>query len=250
MHKITRLLTLVVSLFNMQAYAQSIWSDNSLSLLQGQNYSDFGNNNAKQTVMTLEHTSKHQWGGLFYFVDSTTHHDRTTNNHDIYGEFSPALSLSYITGDSLTAGIIKDIKLAGTYEFGGGSHVNNYLLGFGLDWQLPGFDFFNTTLFHAFNNNDFNLKDDQQLTIVWGAKLPISSLDVTLNGYIDWSSAASDHKADLHINPQLLVNISKALNISQTKIEAGIEYSYWHNKYGNNGLATENNISLITKWHF
>lgn len=57
--------------FSVAAVAKPIWSDNSISFLHGQNHSDFYSDNSEQNVVTLEHVSGYNWGGLFLFVDRT-----------------------------------------------------------------------------------------------------------------------------------------------------------------------------------
>ena len=45
------------------------------------------------------------------------------------------------------------------------------------------------------------------------------------------NSTTMTSKDQLHINPQIKYNLQEALGIDN-RIEVGMEYSYWKNKYG------------------
>lgn len=84
------------------------------------------------------------------------------------------------------------------------------------------------------------------MTVVWGYPINAGKHKIMFDGYIDWSSAADDHAADFHFNPQLRVDIGNYFGNPNT-IEAGIEYSYWHNKFGINGIDDESVVSAMVK---
>lgn len=238
--------------FVIPVYAETLWSDNSISYLK--NTSDFELlENDNVNVITFEHVSGHNWGDTFFFVDRTT--ASSDANHgkfeSTYGELSPRISLSYLSDEKLSYGAIKDIFIAGTWEHntgnddGFGFGFNNYLMGVGAAWDISGFDFVNTNLYHASNDDTDN---DIQLTLTWGYPFSLGEQKFMIDGFFDWSSAADDHQAEFHLNPQVKWDLSH--NFSKKKfLEIGIEYSYWHNKYGISGLDNESVISLLVKLH-
>ncbi|MCU4676021.1 hypothetical protein N7931_10285 [Catenovulum sp. 2E275] len=230
------------------AQAEVFWSDNSFSWLHGENHSDFYSDSAENTVITLEHASGHNWGGLFMFMDRTEKNDTADNTNTIYGEISPDVSLSYLTGSELKFGPINDVYLSGTYEYGGGAtgQDDNYQYGFGLGWSVPGFKYVKTRFLYSANESTEN---DLMLSVVWGSVLPIDAVEISFAGYIDWSTAESDHESDFHFNPQLLLNVSPYLGMTKSKLEVGFEYSYWNNKYGSAFLADESVWSIMAKYH-
>jgi len=210
------------------AQAETLFTNTSLSLLYG---SDYKVGEDDRVVMTLEHVSGHHWGDLFFFVDRLQAQGGDNQDSEIYGELSPRLSMSYLTGNSLSYGPIKDVYLAGTYEFDtveNGTNFDNYLYGVGLDWSVPGFNYVQTQLYYA--QNDLTA-DDIQLTLVWGLPFEIGATAWLFDGFIDWSSAESDHAAELHFNPQLKLDVGHFFN-NPGKFYVGVEYSYWHNKFG------------------
>ncbi|MGO2734261.1 MAG: hypothetical protein ACTH95_07935, partial [Psychrobacter sp.] len=54
-------------------------------------------------------------------------------------------------------------------------------------------------------------------------------------------------KDQLHINPQIKYNLQDTLGIDN-RLEVGMEYSYWRNKYGSD--QTQNTPSALVKLHF
>lgn len=150
-------LALSAGLFSgQQALAGDLlhWQDNSLSYLYGENFQRMnfnGEEQRTQTTFTFEHASGWAWSDIFYFLDyiradnqqsrgsfdnvTFRQHDKNSFN---YMEFSPRVSLSWLTGQKLAAGPIKDVFAAFTYEKGeGGPGPENYLYGVGLTGKRP-----------------------------------------------------------------------------------------------------------------
>ncbi|SET81425.1 outer membrane protein OmpK [Thalassotalea agarivorans] len=234
---------------SVSANAEMFWSDNSLTVLK--NTSDFSLiGDADVNVLTFEHVSGHNWGDAFFFIDRMTVKDNTTGaeSNEIYGEFSPRLSMSYAFDTKLEAGILKDVYFAGTYEFTSSSNgfgFDNYLYGVGADWNIIKDGYFQTNVFYA--NNELT-DNDVQLTLVWGVPFSIANTNWMFDGYTDWSSSADDHAAELHFNPQLRMDVG-ALWGKPKFFDAGIEYSYWKNKFGLDFADTESVVSVIAKFH-
>ncbi|UUO25064.1 hypothetical protein FGD67_19000 [Colwellia sp. M166] len=232
--------------------AKTLWSDNSISYLNNTNdYQVYENDNVN--VITFEHASGHNWGDVFFFLDRITasEDDNHVRYEETYGEISARLSLSYLTGEKLAFGAISDLYIATTYEHdtgnsgGFGFGFNNYLVGVGASWDVSGFDYLQSNVYLAENDDTDN---DYQLTLAWGYPIAIGNHDIIIDGYIDWSSAADDHKADFHFNPQIRLDVGKYFGKAKF-FEVGFEYSYWHNKFGISGLDNENTLSAMVKVH-
>ncbi|WP_296056983.1 DUF5020 family protein [uncultured Amphritea sp.] len=217
--------------------AKQLWSDFSLSYVKG---SHFEVVDPDQQTITVEHASGHNWGDTFFFVDRQESDDGDTST---YFEFSPRLSLGYVTGADLSLGLVKDVFLAGTWESGEG--FDNYMAGLGVSLDLPGFQYANANIYQA--NNDL-ISNDVMLTLTWGIPFSISDAEFLYDGFIDWSSEENDHASETNFTSQLKWNAGKLIGTS-SPVYVGIEYSHWTNKYGIEG-ADERNPSLLLKWHF
>jgi len=219
------------------ASAKQLWSDFSLSYVKG---SQFEVVDPDQQTITVEHASGHNWGDTFFFVDRQESDDGDTST---YFEFSPRLSLGYVTGADLSLGLVKDVFLAGTWESGDG--FDNYMAGVGVSLDLPGFQYANANIYQV--NND-STSDDVMLTLTWGIPFSISDAEFLYDGFIDWSTEEDDHASETNFTSQLKWNAGKLIGTA-SPVYVGIEYSHWTNKYGIEG-ADERNPSLLLKWHF
>lgn len=84
----------------------------------------------------------------------------------------------------------------------------------------------------------------------WGAPFEVGQARFLFDGYIDYASGVSGgQSADLHINPQFKLDLGHFAGETGV-LYAGIEYSYWRNKYGSPAIDTENAISALVKFHF
>ncbi|WP_299197610.1 outer membrane protein OmpK [uncultured Amphritea sp.] len=235
--KIKLMCTLCCALVSTGASAKQLWSDFSLSYVKG---SHFEVVDPDQQTITVEHASGHDWGDTFFFVDRQ---ESDVGDTSTYFEFSPRLSLGYVTGADLSFGLVKDVFLAGTWESGDG--FDNYMGGVGVSLDLPGFQYANANIYQVSNDNT---SDDVMMTLTWGVPFSISDAEFLYDGFIDWSSKEDDHAAETNFTSQLKWNAGKLIGTA-APVYVGIEYSHWTNKYGIDG-ADERNPSLLLKWHF
>jgi nucleoside-specific outer membrane channel protein Tsx len=222
-----------------------LWHNNSITYLTGSKY--LVDPDAQQTL-TLEHASGWAAGDVFAFVDFT--HFNGNKGNSVYGEFSPRLSYSKLSGNSLNAGPLKDILLSSTLEFGKGK-VETLLLGIGMDFEIPGTNFFQLNLLRRFPLHSPR-SETYQLTPVWS--VPLGS-KWTFDGFIDWQLNSDGGRAsNWHFNPQLKYDIGQRFGLAKQQLLIGVEYSLWHNKYGirdTPGFRTDQDAaSFIVKSHF
>ena len=224
-------------------------------------------NNDDVDVVTLEYGGKYAWGDSFIFFDRlfASADKQSLRKEKNYLEASARLSIPYLfnqptiassTRDKSTlAKYVKDYFVAGTVEY---SYLKidtnkpyrttntNGLLGLGIAWQNSFFSYLNTNIYYAINETQSN---DYQLTLSFAKSFTISDLSFKTNGFIDWSSAASDHKSSFHFSPQVLLDFGEIFN--QPKLLfVGIEYSYWRNKYGLANIDDEHTVSAMVKLSF
>ncbi len=235
----------VVALGTMtSANAKVLFSDTSVSLLYGNDYELA--KDGELTTLTLEHASSHTWGGVFFFVDRLqgASDSEKSRAKDIYGELAPKFKIGNYKNS-----FIKQVNLAAQYEFGSntsGFEQDNYLVGVGVDLDVPidGMKYASASLYHAFNDDTFSDADDQQITLTYGWE----KNNIVVDGYVDYSFNNDDKANQLHINPQIKYNLQEVLGIDN-RVEVGIEYSYWKNKFGNDGVD-QSVPSALLKVHF
>ena len=231
-----------------------LWHDESLTYLNG---IDFKVDPARQQTVTFEHASGWSIGDLFLFVDTIKFNGEATNGagdgHTFYGEISPRLSLGKLTGTDLSFGIVKDVLISATYEFGE-DDVDAYLLGPAVDLNLPGFDYFQINTYLRQTDGKRDGDGVWQITPAWSYTVPVGNSDLVIDGFMDWVvDNDNSYHANLHFNPQVKYDLAKGMGWGK-KFYVGVEYDYWSDKYGirDRQVFTTNQsaISLLLKAHF
>jgi nucleoside-specific outer membrane channel protein Tsx len=226
------------------------WQDFSLTYLYG---SDFDVNADEQQTVTFEYVNSMSFGDMFFFIDYIDYLDTDGDEDSYYGEFSPRFSLDKMTDMDWSLGPITDVLIATTYEFGE-EDAESILYGFGIDLDIPGFDYFHLNLYYRDSQN--HNSEGWQLTPCFGYTIPVGSSEIIIDGYIDYVFDAEDkgYEENLHINPQVKYNLGKLLWDETQRLYVGIEYDYWTNKYGikdSKGFPTDQSAcSFLLKYHF
>lgn len=221
------------------------WQDTNLSLLYG---TGFEVNPETQETMTLEHASGWSFGDLYAFADLIYYNGDTdffNGDGSFYGEVSPRLSAGKILKKDLKTFFIKDYLVAGCFEFGE-NNLNNYLIGAGLDLDIPGFDFFQFNAYRRFDDARYQ-PESYQITPVWKLSVPLGVSQFIFDGYIDWVFGEVEH---LHINPQFKLDVGAWFGMDKGALLGGVEYDFWKDKYGIKGAPTQNAVSGLVQYHF
>ncbi len=213
------------------------WQSNNIQILHGGNF-EFGDE--RQTTLTFEHANGWRYGDTFFYIDYSLDEPDTVN-----AEISPRLSFSKITGQDLSYGVVQDILVSTTLEKG--RNFTAYLYGGAIDLALPGFNLFQINLYQR-NNPDVSGKG-WQTTVVWNYPFTIGSAKMSFEGYFDYADYEEGVK-NFFTQPQLLLDAGHSLGIAPDgKLYAGVEYRYWNNLYGIDGI-TEKVPQAVVKWVF
>ena len=127
-----------------------------------------------------------------------------------------------------------------------GSNFRAYLYGAGLDFDLPGFAFLQL---NVYLRDDASLPGSTwQITPVWLYPFSAGAAKLSLGGFMDYAGAEGGSRANLLIVPQLLLDLGALWQLPGA-LYAGVEYSYWRNKFGLARL-TEQVVQPMIKWTF
>ena len=220
------------------------WTSNNFQLLHGNGF-ELGETH--RTTITFEHANAWAYGDNFMFVDIV---QRDDVGLQLYGEWYPRLSMSKVLNRNLSNRVFKDIFLVGGLNHSTlpeGDPFKAYLLGIGTTFNLP--------VAGVLNLNVMAQKHDQekttgiQVTPSWSIPFRIGNLDFRFDGFLDWVSASSSGgKPFILAQPQLLLDIGKLTNTGKG-IFLGIEYFYWRNKFGIDGV-NDNAAQVMLKFDF
>lgn len=255
-----------------------LWQNNSLSYLYGENFNR-GQFNAEQqetqTTFTAEHASGWAWGDLFGFADYVLADNKQSRRGDFgqdkdsfyYLELSPRVSLSWLSGQDISAGALKDVYAAFTYEKGnGGAGSENYLYGIGTAWNAPGFAYLSANLYRVkVNNNVYfdrnhgsNNAHTYQLTVNGAYPFAIGAQDFLLDGFIDWRAGTSTANTRTSVGSSIQVkwDAGKTFFGESRKLYLGTEVNLWHNRYGAKPIDGSGHgfdqtaFQALAKYHF
>jgi nucleoside-specific outer membrane channel protein Tsx len=217
------------------------WSSTNIQYLRG---SDYEVGDDKRSIITLEHVNGWKYGDNFFFVD-ITNPDRkgTLSSTGYYGEISPRLSLSSLSGKKPGTGLLKDVLITTTAEIGEG--FKNYLYGLAVDLAIPNVPVFQIN-YYVRNEITASTERGSQLTLVWLAPFNVGATSWLFEGFLDYAFGNDPSEDNLLAGPRMLLDVGKFVG-AEGQLQAGIEYQYWSNKFGIKNVD-ENVVQTMVKW--
>lgn len=234
----------------------------SVSYLWGNNFrEDLGYEKEKFT-MTIENFAVWELGTVFFYYDITEpfSHNRQSSSQ-FFGGISPTFSLTKMTGKQWSAGFVKDVSIRLELENGSGNgqfNFRNYFYGLQYDLAVPGFDFFsfNTVL----RDSPLDSGVGVQLGAFWQMTWDHGRWNrYKFTGFVAASPWDGDIKKDipgadpkgrfLTAQPQFLYDLGYGFWGKQNRLETGIEYAYFLNRYQQRG-KDEKVVQAMVKFSF
>lgn len=256
----TYLLALGATLGPAATYAGSAnFATTNIQYLYGTNYADFNPNGGfshsdEASIITIEHFNVWKYGDNFLFVDiinPTGEGDAfgttTESNASFYAEISPRLSIGKIFFDrELSAGMVKDLLFTSTLEIPESPVEQTWLYGLAADLILPGFQFFQFN-WYIRNNQTSGVDTGQQVTLVWAAPFKLGPVPMMFEGFFDYAWGEDPLQDNIITAPRLLVDVGELMGVGGGKLQAGVEYQIWRNKFGIDGMD-EDVAQAMVKW--
>jgi nucleoside-specific outer membrane channel protein Tsx len=234
------------------------WTDTEIQALSGRGFHEpFNDKSVTKNTITLQNASGFDWGSSFAFVDYLKSDAADHNADEFYGEAYLYPSLSKLTATDLKIGVLKDVSLTlgvNVGEKSTGANPQVLLTGLTFNLDIPPFSFFDLGINAYIDRSQFKGQpatcrgDGVQITPAWQLPFHIGRLAMTFEGFIDYTSGYGGCVAHTLAQPQIRVDIGDLFGTPK-KLYAGIEYQYWHNKFGIQGLHDEVPQALLV-WKF
>lgn len=238
--------------------APSGFSTWNAQLLYGSDFQEPGNPiDVGKAILTFENASGWEWGSSFFFVDIIRSDKHDAHSSEVYGEWFPSASLSALTGKDLSLGLLRNISVtmginAGTKNTGANPLV--YLPGLTFDLNLPGFAFFSIGAFAYIDDGRFSGQDNgchdttYQVTPSWSLPFALGKAKFSFDGFIDFIGDHGQCVSQVLSQAQLKIEVARFGSKPDT-LHAGIEWQYWDDKFGIDGL-NESFPQALLVWKF
>lgn len=206
-------------------------------------------------IYTFQHASGWSKGDNFFFVDFLDSDDKDTgfNNTDWYGEWYTNFSYGKLAGKEFS-GAVRDVGFTFGINMAADANVIKYIPGVRIDWNMPGFAFFQT-LFGAYIDDSAGVavpgsapsEDDSFIIdLAWLAFFGADD-KWSFAGHIEYIEERDNEFGDtveswILAQPQIRYHFNDL-------ISAGIEYQLWQNKLGDKE-ADESATQLLLTWTF
>ncbi|CAG0973366.1 hypothetical protein MTYP_01355 [Methylophilaceae bacterium] len=253
-------MTLVLLLLGQQAFAAE-WRTTEVQWLYGNAYREpFNPDDVSKGIITLQQAAGYKSGRYFFFVDALQSNGRDQHATEAYAEGYGSLSLSRLMGIPFSSRWVRDINLTAGLNYGYKSYpdygVNPRVLlaGVTIDFNLPAFSFFNLDVLAYVDRGRFDGRDNgchaetYQLTPAWKLPFSIGRAKFSFEGFADFIGKHGDCGRQILAQPQLRWDVGHHFNAGD-KVYLGLEYQYWHNKFGIEGLKESLPQALLV-WQF
>ncbi len=217
--------------FSCLAWQPFDWSSTNIQGLYG---GDFEFGDTKRGTATIEHAHGWKYGDNFFFVDMYNN-----DGFEVYAEIYSSLSLSKMSNAEVAFGPIKDVSLML------GLNISNapvstpfraYLWGVEFDLGNQYFDYLKLSV--AAYKEDGVATYGVQVTPVWSFPFTLLETKFKFRGFLDLKNGSTNAAGNITMlaQPQLLLDVGDLFNTKADVFYVGMEYSYWVNKFGVEGV--------------
>jgi len=223
---------LLLCLMTVVSHAEAPkWRSSNIQLLFGNQY-ELGPDTRES--ITIENASSWRYGETFFFSNIFNRRDVGT---ELYAEFYPRLTWKAVTESDSPVPLLDDFSIVAGLNIGNlprKDPFKAYLLGVGVKFDAPLMDYLKLDVM-AFKSDNVS-STGIQISPIWAMKFNLGRSRFLFKGFLDWQSTkATGKKATILAQPQLLLDVGHFWH-NNNQFYAGIEYSYWYNKFGLDGV--------------
>jgi nucleoside-specific outer membrane channel protein Tsx len=229
-----------------------------IQALDGSSFREPGVSNVVKKTFTLENSAAWSWGSSYFFLDYMRSNSSDQNATEFYGEWYPSASVSRITCRDFSARpILNDILLTMGFNAGTkstGASPLAFLPGITWDLKIPYFQFFSVGTYAYMDRGRVNGQGNgcnsntYQITPSWSLPFAIRSASFRFDGFVDYIGKHGQCAHQIVSQPTIKLDLGN-FNSKPNRLFAGVEWSYWRNKYGISGL-NQTAPQAVVMWVF
>jgi nucleoside-specific outer membrane channel protein Tsx len=208
-------------------------------------------------IVTFENAAAWGWGSSYFFVDILFSDGADQHATEVYAEWYPSASLSKLSGTHLSAGPLRDVSAtlglaAGSKSTGAAPLV--FLPGVTFDFDFPGFRFLALGAYAYVDQGRLSGASNgchettYQVTPSWSLPFAIGAVKLSFDGFADFIGSHGACASQILTQPQIKLDVGSFCGTPH-KISVGVEWQYWDNKFGIDGLD-ESLPQLLAQWVF
>ncbi len=277
-------LVLLTAVYGVPAIAGD-WSDNSLSWRYGDKFREpYNNQDISKNIVSLTHASGYRYGSNFLNIDILKSDSKdpssatsTSGAVEAYVVYRHTLDIGKINGRDIKFGPVRGVGITAGFDFNNkrdadyNSKKRMFVLGPTMMMDVPGF--LNVSLLELWESNNpstsggapnpgypghrYYYNPHPMLNAVWA--IPFGELPVSFEGYANFIAAKGRDETGHNTAPETNIDmqVMYAFGNAKNGFRAGVEYQYWHNKFGNSdstvaplGGNTARTPMIRVEYHF
>ncbi|HSD38030.1 MAG TPA: hypothetical protein VLC92_11025 [Rhodocyclaceae bacterium] len=238
------------------------WSDTYLGYRYGSGFSEpFGATDIAKNIFNLAHASGYKYGTNFFNADlllsdkkDPSSPSATTGAQEIYVVYRNTVDFGKIAGKDLGWGPFAGYGVTGGFDAntkddaGYNSMKRMLVLGPTVMFKVPGF--LSVSVLALWESNaPYNKYTGVQtprysydvhpaLTAAWGIPFNIGPVGLSFEGFMNFIASKGENEfggstaPEFNFDGQIMYDVGALLG-SKNTFKMGLEYQYWHNKFGN-----------------
>lgn len=260
-------------------YAQAAtWSDTSLGYRYGNQFAEpYNSKDISKSIISLTHASGFAYGKNFFNADILLSDSNDPAGgvagkpgaQEVYVVYRNTLDIGKLMHQDFSNALISSVGWTNGFDLNSkndfyASKKRMLVTGPTLSFKVPkGFvDLSVLALFESnspsFVNERYRYKTHPAVSLAWG--LPLMP-NLSLNGYAAWIASKGNNEsgkptaAETHLDTALMYDVGSLVQLKENTFRAGLEYEYWHNKFGNRESdagpgATASTPMVRVEYHF
>jgi hypothetical protein len=238
------------------------WSDNAIGWRYGNKFREpFNNQDISKNIFSYTHASGSEYGSDFFNVDVLISDSKdpsgatsTTGAIETYVVYRHTFDIGKISSREIKFGLVRGFGITGGFDFND-KHDIDYnsrkrMLALGPTFMMDVQGFLNFSLLLLWESNNpsispgafdpgypgqrYYYKTHADLNAAWA--VPMSSLPISFEGFGDYIGAKGRDELGNQTAPEFDIDMKLmhdvAVSAGRAKFRLGLEYQYWHNKFG------------------
>jgi nucleoside-specific outer membrane channel protein Tsx len=241
------------------------WSDTSISWRYGKDFAEpYVGSGISKNIIGFTHSSGYKYGTNYLNLDLLMANDKdplgtnsSSGSQEAYLVYRHTLDIGkvIVKPDALKFGPVRGLGLTGGFDWnskndaGYNSRKRMLVAGPTVMFDVPGF--LNASVLQLWESNApynkytstqterYSYDPHPMLSLAWGIPFNVGPVPLSFEGFANYIAAKGKNefggatRPETDIDMQIMYDLGKPLGAGANTFKVGLEYQYWHNKFGN-----------------